>query len=122
MDDVGQRVLARSACRLLPVLPHHPGVYCRRAGHGVVCALASRRRWSEGVRLGALVPEDARLRLHVHGLRPAEGQRHAALLELHLLHHPRRGARLHRRRTPDAREEEREEEGGERVMLGLAKK
>lgn len=48
----------------------------------------------------------------MHGLRPAESQRHAALLELHLLHDPRRGARLHHCWKTDGWREEGEDEGG----------
>ncbi|KAK6468679.1 lysophospholipid acyltransferase 7, partial [Huso huso] len=95
LDHVYQCVLARAPCRLLPVLPHNPAVPGCRDLHGARGAEPPLPCGAVLVRLGALVPEDAGLRLHVHGLRAAELGRHAALLGLRVLLHPGGGTAVH---------------------------
>uniref|UniRef100_UPI00358F3FB4 lysophospholipid acyltransferase 7-like isoform X1 n=2 Tax=Myxine glutinosa TaxID=7769 RepID=UPI00358F3FB4 len=73
--------------RVLPQLPHHPAVPRRRECHGEGRTGPASHAPPRGLRLGALVPEDACLRLHVHGLCAAVSARHAALLALHRFRH-----------------------------------
>lgn len=96
MDYVDQCILAWSSCWLLPLFSHHSSVHCGWNRYGGVCQGTFGPRWSESLWLGPLVPQNAGLWLHVHGLRPAEGQWHPKLLELHLLHHPDNCTSLHR--------------------------
>lgn len=99
LDHADQRLLARTARWLLPVLPHHPPVHCRRVCHGSFRTSQTGPPRAEHLRLGSLVPEDEGLRLHVHGLRAAEGLRHHQLLDVHLLYRAH-----HRRQLPRGRQ------------------
>lgn len=116
MDHVHQCILARASRWLLPVIPHHSPVHCSWVGHGGVGQGQAGAPGSECLRLGPLVPQDEGLWLHVYGLRPAEGQRHRPLLDLHLLHHPHHRPGLHSVREADEGRKEGEKEewkGGE---------
>lgn len=116
MDHVHQCILARASRWLLPVIPHHSPVHCSWVGHGGVGQGQAGAPGSECLRLGPLVPQDEGLWLHVYGLRPAEGQRHRPLLDLHLLHHPHHCPGLHSVREADEGRKEGEKEewkGGE---------
>lgn len=95
LDDVNQRLLARTACRLLPLLPHHSPVHRSRNRHGGHRSCEAGSSWTEHFRLGSLVLEDEGLRLHVHGLRAPEGLWHHQLLDIHLLYHTRDRRVLH---------------------------
>lgn len=112
LDHVDQRLLARPSPGLLPLLPHHPAVHRRRVGHGGVRALTTGRQRPERIWLGPLVPEDAGVWLHVHGLRATEGRRHHQLLDVHLLCRARHRPVLHRAGPgAEGRQEGREGQG-----------
>ncbi|XP_038608372.1 lysophospholipid acyltransferase 7 isoform X1 [Tachyglossus aculeatus] len=91
VDHAAQRLLARHPPRLLPELPDHPAVPGGGGDPGVRAAGPAGARGPAGLGLGALVPEDAGLRLHVHGLRAAVPGGHGALLGLRGLLHPPAG-------------------------------
>ncbi|KAG6925935.1 membrane bound O-acyltransferase domain containing 7, partial [Chelydra serpentina] len=91
LDHADLGLLARPAPRLLPQLPDHPAVPGGRGGAGGGAAGAP--GGGAGARpllggLAALVPQDAGVRLHVHGLCAAGAGRHPALLGLRLLLRP----------------------------------
>uniref|UniRef100_A0A8C0IRE9 Membrane bound O-acyltransferase domain containing 7 n=2 Tax=Chelonoidis abingdonii TaxID=106734 RepID=A0A8C0IRE9_CHEAB len=93
LDHADLGLLARPASRVLPQLSDHPAVPGGGGGDGGRAAGApgggAGARPLLG-RLGALVPQDAGLRLYVHGLRAAGAGRHPAVLALRLLLRPHR--------------------------------
>nr|XP_023506130.1 lysophospholipid acyltransferase 7 isoform X2 [Equus caballus]XP_023506131.1 lysophospholipid acyltransferase 7 isoform X2 [Equus caballus]XP_023506132.1 lysophospholipid acyltransferase 7 isoform X2 [Equus caballus]XP_023506133.1 lysophospholipid acyltransferase 7 isoform X2 [Equus caballus]XP_023506134.1 lysophospholipid acyltransferase 7 isoform X2 [Equus caballus] len=91
LDHAAERLLARPPPWLLPKLPDHPAVPGGRGPVGVCPAGTAQPRGPEGLGLGALVPEDASLRLHVHGLCAALAGRHPPVLGVCLLLHPHPG-------------------------------